>query len=92
MQTDFFSLRSMSKSSNSDTHKCNIVYSMLTEGEINIISSAYRKIPVQVSIVLQPSPNDFNFVTMSSINIAKRQGDMAPPCLTPETSLKKIDT
>ena len=58
MQTDFFTLRDMSKSSNSDSHKCNIVCSILTEGEINIISSAYRKILVQVSIVLQPSPSD----------------------------------
>ena len=32
---------------------------MLKEGEIKIISSAYRKILVQVSIVLQPSPSDF---------------------------------
>ena len=74
MKTDFFTLRDMSKSSNSDSHKCNIVCSMLTEGEINIISSVYRKILVQVSIVLQPSLSDFNFVTMSSINMAKRQG------------------
>ena len=80
MQTDFFKLRDMSKSSNSDSHKCYIVCSMLTEGEINI-TSAYRKILVQLSIVLQPSPSDFNFVTMSSINMAKRHGDMAPPCL-----------
>ena len=80
----------MSKSSNSDSHKCNIICSMLTEGEINIISSAYGKILVQVSIVLQPSPSDFNFVTMSSRNMAKRQGDMAPLCLTPEVSLKKL--
>ena len=29
---------------------------------------------------------------MSSINMAKSHGDMAPPCLTPETSLKKLDT
>ena len=90
IQTDFFTLRDMSKSSSSDLHKCNIVCSMLTEWEINIISSAYRKILVQISIVLQPSPSDFNFVTMSSINMAKRQGDMAPPCLTPKTSLKRI--
>ena len=40
MQTDYFTLRDMSKSSNSDSHKCNIVCSMLTEGEINIILSA----------------------------------------------------
>ena len=82
----------MSKSSNSDLRKCNIVCSMLTEEEINIISSAYRKILVKVSIVLQPSPSEFNFMTMSSINMAKRQGDMTPPCLTPKTSLKKLDT
>ena len=69
----FFTLRDMSKSSNSDSHKCNIVCSMLTAEEINIISSAYRKMLVYVSIVLQPSPSDFNFVTMSSINMAKRQ-------------------
>ena len=92
IQTEFFTLRDMSKSSSSDSYKCNIVCSMLTEGEISIISSAYRKILVQVSIVLQPSPSDFNFVTMSSINMAKRHGDMAPSCLTPETSLKKLDT
>ena len=76
MQTDFFTLRDMSKSRYSDSHKCNIVCSMLTEGEINIISSAYRKILVQVSIVLQPSHSDSNLVTMSSINMAKRHGDM----------------
>ena len=29
---------------------------------------------------------------MSSINMVKRQGDMAPPCLTPEASLKKVYT
>ena len=70
IQTDFYTLRDMSKSSSSDSHKCNIVCSMLTEGKINIISSAYRKILVQVGIVLQPSPSDINFVTMSSINMA----------------------
>ena len=40
----------------------------------NIISSAYRKIPVNVSTILHVSPSGFNFVTTSSIHMVKRLG------------------
>ena len=52
-----------------------------------MISSAYRIMLRHVKPKWQPLPVTETCLAMSSIKIANRQGERAPPCLTPVNCL-----